>query len=189
MQKNRLARAIAFTGHMIDLPGRTVPRFPPEAETDAARAIAKAVKRQASKRTIGFASAARGGDILFHEVAREAGVQTVIILPFGPEKFVETSVAGVSNGKWVERFWDLWNATPTGGRIVLNLDEGDAAYAACNEKTLSLAGEHGTFRLIALWDGKDDGGLGGTAHMIETAKTENAHIDVIAMRGGEIVAA
>lgn len=181
MPKYKPVHALAFTGHMTDLPDRKVPRFPPEAEFAAAAAISKAIQHHTSKNTIGYASAARGGDILFHEAARAHGLQTVVVLPFAPAEFVEASVAGVANGKWVERFWHLWEATPIKQRIVLGLPVGDTAFADCNAEILSLANEHGTYRLIALWDGKDEGGVGGTAHMIETAKAQNAEVEVIAV--------
>lgn len=181
MQQKSPIAALVFTGHMIDLPDRKAPRFPPGAEPAAAAAIAKAIQHHATKTTIGYASAARGGDIIFHDAARARGLQTVVVLPFAPEKFVEASVAGVASGKWVERFWQLWEATPIKQRLVLGLPVNDAAFADCNTKILSLANQLGTYRLIALWDGKRDGGVGGTAHMIETAKAQRADVDVIAI--------
>ncbi len=181
MQQISPVAALVFTGHMIDLPDRKAQRFPPKAEPEAAAAIAKAIKNHTSKNTIGYASAARGGDILFHEAARFHGLQTVVVIPFAPAEFVKASVAGVTNGKWVERFWQLWEATPIKQRMVLGLPVNDAAFADCNAKLLSLANEYGTYRLIALWDGKDEGGIGGTAHMIETAKAQSADVEVIAV--------
>jgi hypothetical protein len=179
MRKDPSTQAIAFTGHMIDLPDRKVQRFPPEGEADAAAAIEKTLRRHATEKMLGFASAARGGDILFHEAARAMGMQTYIVLPFTPEVFVETSVAGVKSGNWIERFWNLWSSTPMDRRVVLDAALSDEAYVLCNAKILSMASSHGPYRLIALWDGLDDSSAGGTAHMIATAKTKDIMVDII----------
>ena len=164
---------------MVDLLGRRVPRFPAEAEVDVAAAIAKAVGGSSS--SVGHASAARGGDILFHEAARRFGIATTIVLPFDIESFIASSVAGVASGNWVARFWKLWEATPLEQRIMLDLPVNDQAFATCNAKILELAAAHKSYRLIALWDGNPDGGIGGTSDMIRTAKAQNAEVEVIAM--------
>ena len=38
-------KVVLFSGHMIDAPGREKPRFPPDKEPIAARAIAEALAR------------------------------------------------------------------------------------------------------------------------------------------------
>ena len=58
--------ALLFTGHMVDLPGRKIPRFPPEiadaVKQELARHISNQVEGGAKKDLKGFASLARGGD-------------------------------------------------------------------------------------------------------------------------------
>jgi hypothetical protein len=166
--------ALAFTGHMIDLPGRFPPRFPPEL-ADAARAeIERRIARQtnglAKTGVKGFASLARGGDILFHEICRSLGFETEIVLPFAPDLFVKSSVEGTENGRWPQRFQKIWHETPPARRHVLGLPESSDAYAICNGRVLELARQYGAVQIIALWDGRGGDGPGGTADLIARAK-------------------
>ncbi len=98
-----MATSLLFTGHVIDLPDRAEPRFPASLENAARMRIAKAIEPYAigaggqsewseTSAVLGFASGARGGDILFHEECCRRQVDTVIALPFEPDVFVETSV-------------------------------------------------------------------------------------------------
>ena len=156
---------------MIDTPDRREPRFPASLERAASARIARAVTPYAARsvsgeRVLGFASGARGGDILFHEQCRTHGIDTVIVLPFPPEVFVGTSVQGAAGGDWERRFWDLWNATPEARRECLSLPESNDAYDACNTRILELARNNGNVHLIALWDGKGGDGPGGTADLV-----------------------
>lgn len=163
--------ALVFTGHMIDLPDREAPRFPASTE-DGARAAIAAELDKFKQRDIagGFASAARGGDILFHEECRRRGIPTVVVLPFQPDRFIETSVAGAEGGDWPRRFRTLWSETPEAARLVLDLPVSDEAYAQCNRRLLDLARARGSIHLIALWDGKGGDGPGGTADMVAQAR-------------------
>ena len=144
--------SLLFTGHMIDTPDRPEPRFPASLERAAGARIAQAVipyvdRAASGERALGFASAARGGDILFHEQCRTHGIDTVIVLPFAPEVFVGTSVQGAVGGDWERRFWDLWNATPEARRECLSLPESNDAYDACNTRMLELARNNGNVHL------------------------------------------
>lgn len=165
--------AVIFTGHMIDLPDRPEPRFPPALEEAAAGEIGKHLRkiaRQMPAERIGYASAARGGDILFHEQARKLGFRTVIVLPFAPAVFEETSIAGVDESDWVMRFRALWGQTPQQDRIDMNLPRSREAYALCNTRMTELAQAKGTYHLIALWNGKGGDGPGGTVDLVRKAE-------------------
>jgi hypothetical protein len=117
--------SLAFTGHMVDLPGRSPPRFPPEfedvARIEIERRIARHTEGCSKTSAKGFASLARGGDILFHEICRNFGFGTVIVLPFPPDLFLKTSVEGAEGGDWPQRFQKLWDETPPARRYVLGL--------------------------------------------------------------------
>jgi hypothetical protein len=159
--------AILFTGHMVDLPGRPTPRFPQTAEPAAWRAIRDAVdplRLRTKGRVLGIASGARGGDLLFLEACRLFGIDRRMVLPFPPEVFVETSVAGVPNSQWEARFWDNWRSLPDSEKEVLLPSRDDRGYELCNQRMLALARDLAASQtLIALWDGKSGDGPGGTA--------------------------
>jgi hypothetical protein len=173
------AKSLVFTGHMVDLPDRATPRFPPRLEAAAAAAIKAKIEAAIAPDMLGLASGARGGDILFHEAARALGLSTMIVLPFAPEVFEETSVNGVATGDWLARFRRLWSATPEAGRLVMGLPNKGASFTACNTKLIALAAARGPFHLIALWNGEKSGKPGGTDDMIRQAQSAGAEVGVI----------
>jgi hypothetical protein len=174
---NAEALSLVFTGHMIDLPGRSPPRFPPElvdaARIEIERRIARHTEGRSKSSVMGFASLARGGDILYHEICRNFGVDTVIVLPFSPDLFLKTSVEGAKGGNWTQRFRKLWDETPPTRRYDLGLPKSDEAYGMCNEHILELARQEGGVQLIALWDGGGGDGPGGTADLVARAKSQS----------------
>lgn len=175
-------QSISFTGHMIDLPDRSTRRLPAELESAANDRIARSIRQiidEGTEPPIGFSSAARGGDILFHEAARMLGLKTTIVLPFPPEVFIETSVGGLESGNWETRFWTLWQTTPETEREVMNLPQNNDAYALCNSRLIELAVGRGRFHLIALWDGKGGDGPGGTADMVTKARAQSDEPSII----------
>ena len=176
-------QSLVFTGHMVDLPDRETPRFPPHLEATAAKEIALRVDNAVERfgeDLIGIASAARGGDILFHEECRSRGLRTQIVLPFAPEVFEDTSVAGVPSGDWVDRFRKLWNGTSANEREVLALPRSNKAFSICNNRIVEIARQRGAFHLIALWDGKSGDGPGGTADLVARARHLGDRPDIIA---------
>ena len=166
--------SLAFAGHMIDLPDRKEPRFPPSLEAAVRAAIALRVHSQRHNRSAndvrGYASLARGGDILLHEVCRAEGLRTVIVLPFAPEQFLRASVEGVPSGDWPARFKSLWEETPSEDKEVMALPVTQEAYALCNIRILDLARAAGHVHLIALWNGEEGDGPGGTADLVRRAE-------------------
>lgn len=166
--------ALVFTGHMVDKPDRKDARFPKELVEAAAREIEQRIARLTAggpkDKVEGFASLARGGDILFHEICRARGFRTTIALPFAPQLFLKTSVEGVEGGDWPKRFERLWDETPPDRRHDLGLPQSEEAYALCNDFLLDLAQKAGEPQLIALWDRSSGEGPGGTADFVERAQ-------------------
>lgn len=164
--------ALIFTGHMIDLPDRTTPRFPPRLEAQAAAVIRNQIdvfKRNSHSSIIGIAGGARGGDILFHEICSASGVPTILVLPFNREAFLDRSVRGVETGHWEERFQSLWHHLGSDACIVLELEDAPDPFGACNGEMLAIAQKLGkTVELLALWDGKNAGKPGGTSRFVDT---------------------
>ena len=77
---------MVFSGHMIDLPGRSTPRFPANLEGVIGEAIEDGLRKLDGR--IGYASAACGSDILFLEKILELGGEIHVILPIPMEQFV-----------------------------------------------------------------------------------------------------
>ena len=180
-------RAIVFTGHRVDAPGRETPRFPPDAEDDARRMIRRALKAQleASAGTVvGIAGAASGGDILFHEVCDELNIPTEAHLALPPSDYLEESVAD-GGPDWIARF-----AAVTASRPVTilspvngngNGNGGASVWDRSNLEMLDCASEaakqHVT--LIALWDGEGGDGPGGTADMVRRVRERGGQAIVL----------
>jgi tetratricopeptide (TPR) repeat protein len=112
-----VATVIAFAGHMIDRPGRDLPRFPPWLEPFVADALRK--KLAGLHRPIVYTSAACGGDLLFIEAAFAIDAEVNIVMPFDREDFVRTSVA-IAGAHWVDRFD---RALERASRVVQATDE------------------------------------------------------------------
>jgi hypothetical protein len=181
--RSHYRRALLFTGHMVDLPSRPRPRFPPRMEAAAAHEIAAAMDRKLEHVGVGdvvaISSLARGGDILFQEHAAGRRLACYVVLPFEPSVFLEKSVAGVATGDWEGRFWRIWNRTPAEQREVMSVPADDNPYAACNQHQLEIARQRADeIALIALSDGTADG-AGGTQDLIERARAAGGQVDVI----------
>jgi hypothetical protein len=182
-----------FTGHMIDAPTRTEPRFPPSKEPVARRAIEEAIRKEleaAGEITLGIAGGACGGDILFHEICRDLGVATRLFLALPPEQFIQASVAH-GGPDWVERFNCLCERLNP--RILSESKEMPSwltekpHYSIWQRNNLwmlfnALAWQGNRVTLIALWDGKKGDGPGGTEDMVSKASECGAKIVILDTR-------
>lgn len=186
-------RVLVFTGHMIDAPGREEPRFPPEKEGAARQAIREKVQREreeAGSIAYGIAGGASGGDILFHEVCAELNIPTRLFLALPRDKYVEESVSP-AGPQWVERFNRIYRELP---RRQLGESEELPRWLQDKPKynvwqrnnlwmlhnALAAGGEN--VALIALWDGKEGDGLGGTSDMVRSANERGAKTIILDTR-------
>jgi class 3 adenylate cyclase/tetratricopeptide (TPR) repeat protein len=96
----RIPPVLIYSGHMIDRPDRSTARFPAALEQSVRAQVRAAFERLSP--IAAYGSAACGADLLCLEVAREAGCETHIVLPFPPDAFREASVA-FAGGDWTER--------------------------------------------------------------------------------------
>jgi len=200
-------RVLLFAGHMIDAPGRAEPRFPADKEAVARERIGEIVAREMASGAgvaCGYAGGASGGDILFQEVCEEAGIQTRLYLAVRPQQYVVASVAK-AGPQWVERFWKLYNARAAEQQVrVLSeaeevvdarehlpawlrarLDYGIwqrnnlwMLYNALDE-ACDPGSEDPNITLIALWDGAEADGPGGTSDLIEKVERLGARCEII----------
>ncbi|MGE3511407.1 MAG: tetratricopeptide repeat-containing protein [Vicinamibacterales bacterium] len=184
-------RTLLFTGHQVDAPGRQTPRFPADREGQARQAIRDAIQRELDTdgSAVGLAGAASGGDILFHEVCAELGVPTTVYLALPPEQYVKESVAP-AGGDWIRRFWTLVEQHPVAPVLAdstelpgwLHHRQPYSIWQRNNlwtlNEALAVGARHVT--VIALWNGKPGDGPGGTADMIDIARTRGARVDILA---------
>jgi hypothetical protein len=183
-----LPHVLLFTGHMIDEPGRE-PRFPNNsaAEAEARRMIHGLVAREqqrAADGVVGIAGGACGGDILFHEVCAELGIETQLYLALPPHKFRPASVAQ-GGPAWIERFNKLCARIEP--RILSDSEElpnwlhRKPDYGIWQRNNLwmlfnALAANSEDLTLIALWDkGKADG-PGGTEDLVKQVESRGQRI-------------
>ena len=165
---------VAFAGHLIDAPGRAVPRFP----AALAPAVEAAMREQLAglHTPIIYASAACGADLMFIEVALEAGAEVNVVLPFDREDFVRTSVAVGGDG-WIERF-DAALSRAT--RVIMATDEGYLGDDVLFEHAAMLLEGFAILRarqlqttpsLYCVIDPASAGGVGGTQASFERWKS------------------
>jgi hypothetical protein len=183
-------RAIVFTGHRIDAPDRKKPRFPASQETAAREAIRNAIRESISENVegaIAMSGGASGGDILFLEVCEELGIPCQVYLIIPREDYVRESVAP-SGVDWVRRFNRLLNVATVrvyqqGPTLPVWLQDKEtySIWERSNAWLLHNALWSGSVRttLIALWDGEEGDGPGGTKHMTEAARGRGAQTIVL----------
>lgn len=167
----QIPRVAVFSGHMIDQPGRSDSRFPPEAEEKVYRKILANIKRL--NIGFGYSSAACGSDILFQEAVREVGGESYIVLPYDKEQFRQDSIDIIPGNLWKDRYYQtLDRATLVDYASDHKPEESHVAYEYTNQLLLGLAqirAEHFDTNLIPLvvWDGKVGDRPGGTASVVE----------------------
>ncbi|MFZ3216645.1 MAG: RyR domain-containing protein [Candidatus Acidiferrales bacterium] len=179
----RIPNVVVFVGHMIDRPGRLSPRFPPQLESATFAAIRNRLKKLDAG--FGYASAACGSDILFHEAILERGGEIHVSLPFNREDFVADSVDIVPGADWPTRFDRLLMRDP-GVRVVTpeRLYGGSIVYDYGNRILQGLAAERADqlgARLIclAVWDRKSGDGPFGTASTVQRWRKSGNRVEII----------
>jgi hypothetical protein len=171
---------VLFSGHMIDHPNRTTPRFPPEKESVAAAAIASAlIGIGAGPRDIGICGGACGGDLLFAEacLVRDMGLE--ICIPFDEPTFLVKSV-DFAGSNWHDRYLAVKSRATL--HIAPNergpLPEGENAFERNNQWMLASVSQFGGDRLafISLWNGQGGDGPGGAQHLMEEVRRTTSRI-------------
>lgn len=187
-------RVVIFTGHRVDAPGRETPRFPASAEsvaTEMIREKLQAERDQVDGKFIGYAGGASGGDIIFHELCEELGIDSWLYLAGERKDYVVKSVQ-YSGGDWVQRFDTLLSKKEAANKVrylTINLElprwlrtvQNFSIWEHNNLWTLHNALSHGAENvlLLALWDGRAGDGPGGTKDMIERAGKQGARTEII----------
>jgi hypothetical protein len=175
-------RVAAFTGHMVDSPGRTPPRFPPTKVEAVRVTIAEQLERLNVR--YGFSSAARGSDLLFLEELLMRNGEAHVFLPFPKEDFARTSVGY----GWDDRYYKLLHNNLLEITVLYDRlpseEHQSAAYDRCNAEiqkaALACAQRTGTMPvLLTVWNGNPGDGRGGTADAVHAWKRHGHEVVVI----------
>jgi class 3 adenylate cyclase len=167
----RIPPVVAFTGHMLDAPGRKSPRFI-EGAVEAVRGSIVGLLDRLDVR-IGYASAACGADVLFHESLQQRGGESNVILPFELGEFLRTSVE-FAGPEWVRRSQQVLSKSFGVEQVTRGGYGGDdLLFAYANRVILGKAILRSRFLeteplLIAVWDGVASDTPGGTAECVQT---------------------
>lgn len=172
---------------MVDRPGRAIPRLPAARVRSAARAIERELQHLgAGTGDRAITSAASGGDLLFAKACLDRGVPLEVFLPYGRERFVQSSVLP-GGEQWLAVFDDVLAAARTELHVLPDApsDGDDAdAYSRCNvamlQRARALAGDE--VELVCLWDGGTGDGPGGTAHMVSEVRRRGGRVHWIDSR-------
>ena len=179
-------RVFLFSGHLIDARGRKAPRFPPEREPIAARAIAAALDELgAGSGDLGITEGACGGDLLFAEALLERGAALELRLPFDEPAFLRESVdfekpPSSEPDRWHERFVQAKARAKAlvMPKVLGPTPDGQSPYERCNlwmlDDALAMGAEKLSF--ICLWDGGGGDGPGGTRHMVEAVRSQGGEV-------------
>ena len=182
---------LLFTGHRIDAPGRAAPRFPAAKEPVARAATKDAVAREQERvgaGLTGIAGGASGGDLLFHEVCAELGIETRLYLAIPPAQYIVESVEVPGQPEWIDRFRAVESRCRTRilsqGKELPKWLRGRQDYSIWQRNNLwmlhnALAFGGKNVTLIALWNGKAGDGPGGTKDMVDQARARGAKVIVL----------
>jgi patatin-like phospholipase len=157
-------RAVVVSGHMVDTPDRSRPRFPQGEVPRVSAAIASALEGwEVGPGTTLVTGAARGADLIAAEQAleRSAGVRVVLALP--QEEFERRSVA-LPGTDWVERFRRVLNRAEV---EVLDGPYDDGAFGRANARMIEVArGLDESPHAVVVWNGEEGDGPGGTRDFV-----------------------
>ncbi len=177
-----------FSGHMIDAPTRTKPRFPPAKESSAARKIAEVLEQLgAGPADLALTQGACGGDLLFTEACQQRGVKVQWLQPFDESEFIQKSVVCHSE-TWRARYQaakaKLTTEIRSAPRELGPLPPVSDPYERCNLWLFETAFSYGANKVqfVCLWDGGGGDGSGGTAHMYHEVNRRTGQVTWIDIR-------
>ena len=174
---------IALAGRRIDAAEAQEPRFPLHMKNTVRKRLHDLFAEQSATTLV--CSGACGADLLALDVARELGMHRRMVLPFGQQRFRETSVTDREPadewGALFDRIVD--ELTATDDLLTLEgAEAGQQAYEAVNRTILDEAsrlaqnfhGSEGSSRdvlAVAVWEGESRGAEDLTAALLEEAQT------------------
>ena len=180
-------QVLLFSGHMIDAPDRSTPRFPLAKEAGARAAIEQALAAQdAGPEDLALTQGAAGGDLLFTEAAMARGVRVQWLQPLPEPEFIQCSVlASAAAEGWRQRYFAARAGLAEAPRCMLQElgppPGGVSVWERGNQWLLHTALAHGPdkARCIVLWDGGGSDGPGGTRHMVDEVRRRTGRVSWI----------
>jgi len=152
--------AVGFSGHRhLEDPAGTA---------KAIRGALNALRAQVPGEWIALSSIARGGDQLFVQQARAIGLSWHAILPLSRAEFAND----FTPAEWSDVEKTLAHADHT--KVIVENGDRKDAYLDCGIETVN-----GSDVLVAVWDGDSARGKGGTAEVVEYAKTTGKPVMII----------
>ena len=147
---------IALSGRRVDAVGAKQARFPLRNVPAVKKVLRRFLRRTSA--TCLVSSAACGADLLALSEAASLGLRRRIVIPFGREKFRETSVVD-RPGDWDRIYDETMDQIEAAGDLIVLADvSGDQAYSGVNhvilDEAISLGQKLGEVVSAALvWDG------------------------------------
>jgi hypothetical protein len=181
-------QVLLFSGHGVDFPERSKPRFSADKVPAAAQRIAEALDEiGAGQGDLALSQAAAGGDLLFLDACLQRSVRCQVLLPLGELEFVSNSVL-VHGTQWRDQYFEM--KASLSDPILLMPDElgptakEDNPYARCNLRMLDSALRWGAERVhfICIWDGSGGDGPGGVAYMLDYVRRHGGQVTWIDAR-------
>jgi hypothetical protein len=171
---------VITSGHLVDEPGRSPPRFPDE----RVPAVASCIEALFQEWSVGdgdlvLSGGARGADILFAECALDRGAGVRLLLALPPAQFVQRSVAS-PDGHWEDRFHRLLprcqvDVLPE-GRLAGGQNPFELVNVWMLDEALRLPGR---VAAMLVWDELPAGRQGGTAGMAALLRQQEIPTTVI----------
>jgi hypothetical protein len=175
---------VVISGHMIDSPDRTPPRFPAEAEPPVRQAMDRILAgRNIGQRDLAITAGARGADIIGAELCLARGATVWLLLPLPEPEFLERSVR-LPGSDWETRFHALTlRCTVRYQQDELGpLSPDESPFVRNNEWCLDVgrATVRGD-RLFGLvvWDERSTGGGGGASDFAAQAAGRGIPIEIV----------
>ena len=174
---------VAVAGRRIDAADAQTPRFPLANQALVERRLDELFEREGATAIV--SSAACGADLVALAVAARRRMRRRVVLPFGREKFRETSVTDRpgDGGPTYDRV--LAELDQTGDVVTLEARaDGDDAYRAANERILQEAeamarASNGEAMALLVWDGAPRGTGDVTAAFGDAARTRGWRVEQV----------
>jgi hypothetical protein len=177
-------QGVVISGHMIDSPDRTPPRFPPSAEKPVRLAMERILAyRDIGQKDLAITGGARGADIIGAELCLARGAAVWLLLPLPEPEFLERSVR-LPGSDWVERF----HALARRSIVRYQQDElgpappGQNPFARnntwCLDQGRAAVGDERLFGLV-VWDEWPASREGGAADFVAKANQSGVPVEIV----------